>query len=108
MSNVIDLLLETEQKAKNIVESASEKVRELQQDADKKAEEIIKNARQEALTLQRESAEKTRQELENEKKSVIVNLENMQKNLLSEKTELLDQAAEDVYKLLITPEHEKV
>jgi vacuolar-type H+-ATPase subunit E/Vma4 len=108
MSNVIDLLLETEQKAKDIVEAAAEKVRDVQQEADKKAEEIVKNARQEALTLQRESAEKTRLELEDEKKSVIVNLEEKQNSLLSEKTEVLDQAAEDVFKLLITPEYEKV
>lgn len=108
MSNVIDILLETEQKARDIVEAAAEKVRTVQQDADKKAEEIIKNARQEALTLQRESAEKTRLELEDEKKSVIVSLEEKQNSLLSEKTEVLDKAAEDVFKLLITPEFEKV
>lgn len=108
MINVIDLLLETEQKAKNIIEAAGVKVRNVQQDADKKAEEIVKNARQEAITLQRLSAEKTRVELEDEKKSVIVKLEEKQNNLLSEKTEVLDQAAEDVFKLLITPEYDKV
>ncbi|RDG32115.1 hypothetical protein [Oceanispirochaeta sp. M1] len=108
MSNVIDLLLETEQKAKDIVEAARDKVRDVQQEADKKSEEIVKNARQEALVLQRESAEKTRQELEDKKKSVVVELEEKQNNLLSEKTELLDLAAEDVFKLLITPEYEKV
>jgi len=108
MSNVIDLLLKTEQNAKKRIEKARDKVREIQQNADKEAEEIIKDARQEALTLQRESAEKTRQELEDEKKSLLAALELNQASLLSEKSDRLDLAADDVFNLLITPEYERL
>jgi vacuolar-type H+-ATPase subunit H len=100
MSNVINLLFETEHKAEETIESAREESRRILKSAEEKAEAIVKKARKEALSLQKEAARNNTAALDKEKEELLNDLQIARSRLLEDSDSALDQAAEEIFELI--------
>jgi len=101
MKEIIEGILQEEKTARERVEKAREKAKDIRLESEKKAKEILSNARDKAQAENKALIDKARKEAEKEKVKAIEEAERAGETLWEEKKEKIDKTVQKIFKRII-------
>ena len=105
MQEIVSKVLEAEQQAEAIVREAGSKAAQIRREAEAEAEGALGQAREQAQDLVRQALEEARGQAALERRQAEEEAERHRERFLAERREAIEEAAEAVAFLLVTPEH---
>lgn len=107
MQEIIDQVLEVEQKAEALLKEAREKASHLKNDEDQKGAEKIKQAKEQAQQLIQSKTTEAREKASRDFAQAMKDAEVKQKTIFEENQEAAKEIIEDVLEIITIPEFRK-
>jgi vacuolar-type H+-ATPase subunit H len=107
MQEIVNKVLEAEQRAEQTVQEARAKAAEIRREADQAGEEKLQQAREQAQSLMQKALAAARERAAGEQEEARAEAQRQNERFVEERRPAIDAAAEAVVDLLVTPEHDR-
>lgn len=101
MKKVIETILEEEKKARDRVEAAREKAKQIRIEAEKESQEILAEARQKGMEESKALVSQAEEDARKQKNEELAKASQLNESLWTEKKKAIDQTVEVLYRKVL-------